>query len=62
MADSGAVGNHSVRMTVVDNNDSGTTDQLGLQTKSPSGVIIPDLTYGLTTLRGGNIEVPQNPK
>lgn len=56
------VGNHNIRMTVVDNGEPGSSDQLGLQTTSPSGTNIPDLTFGLTTLRGGNIQVPQNAK
>ncbi|HSK72561.1 MAG TPA: post-COAP-1 domain-containing protein, partial [Pyrinomonadaceae bacterium] len=56
------IGNHNIRMTVVDNGEPGSSDQLGLQTTSPSNAPIADLTFGLTTLKGGNIQVPQNGK
>lgn len=56
------IGNHNIRMTVVDNGEPGSSDQLGLQTTSPGGANIADLIFGLTTLRGGNIQVPQNGK
>lgn len=52
------VGNHQVRMTVVDNGEPGSSDRLGLQVTNPGGSVIADLTFGLTTLRGGNIQVP----
>jgi hypothetical protein len=52
------IGSHNIRMTVVDNGEPGSSDQLGLQTTNPSNVGMPDLTFGLTTLRGGNIQVP----
>jgi hypothetical protein len=53
------VGNHSFRATVVDNGEPGTNDQFGLQVTAPGGVILPDLTFSPMTLRGGNIQVPQ---
>jgi hypothetical protein len=52
------VGNHNIRMTVVDNGEPGSSDKVGLQTTNPSGVIIPDLTFALKTITGGNIQVP----
>ena len=55
------VGNYSIRMTAVDNGEPGLSDQLGLTTTSPANANVPDLTFGLTTLRGGNIQVPRNP-
>jgi hypothetical protein len=45
-------------MTVVDNGEPGTNDQLGLQTTNPTGANVADLSFGLTVLRGGNIQVP----
>jgi hypothetical protein len=56
------VGNYSIRMIAVDNGEPGSTDQLGLTTTSPSNANVPDLTFPTTTLRGGNIQVPQNPR
>jgi hypothetical protein len=54
----GGIGNYTFRMTVVDNGETGTNDQLGLQTTNPTGANVPDLSFGLTVLRGGNIQVP----
>lgn len=56
------VGNYGIRLTAVDNGEPGSSDQLGLLTTDPNGVTVPALTFGLTTLRGGNIQVPQNPR
>ncbi len=56
------VGNYTIRMTAVDNGEPGSSDQLGLLTTDPGGATVPALTFGLTTLRGGNIQVPQNPR
>ncbi len=56
------VGNYGIRMTVVDNGEPGSSDRLGLTTTDPGGATVPALTFGLTTLRGGNIQVPQNPQ
>ncbi|HVE55264.1 MAG TPA: M36 family metallopeptidase [Pyrinomonadaceae bacterium] len=56
------VGNYSIRMIAVDNGEPGSSDQLGLTTTSPTNTNVPALTFGLTTLQGGNIQVPQNPR
>jgi hypothetical protein len=56
------VGNYGIRMIAVDNGEPGSTDQLGLTTTAPGGAGVPALSFGLTTLRGGNIQVPQNPR
>jgi hypothetical protein len=56
------VGNYSIRMIAVDNGEPGSTDQLGLTTTAPGGATVPELTFGTTTLQGGNIQVPQNPR
>jgi len=53
------VGNYTVRMTVVDNGEPGSSDQLGLLVTSPSNTTVPDLTFGITTISGGNISVPR---
>src|SRR5262245_47871607 len=50
------VGNHTFRATVVDSSKSGRGDRFGLQVVSPSGAVIPDLTFDPITLRGGNIK------
>jgi subtilase family protein len=49
------VGNHTFRATFVDSSKSGRGDRFGLQVISPSGAIVPDLTFDPITLRGGNI-------
>jgi subtilisin-like proprotein convertase family protein len=49
------VGNHTFRATVVDASKNGRVDRFGLQVISPSGAIIPDLTFAPINLRGGNI-------
>ena len=56
------VGNYGIRMIAVDNGEPGATDQLGLTTTAPGGANVPALTFPLTTLEGGNIQVPQNPR
>jgi hypothetical protein len=56
------VGNYGIRMIAVDNGEPGATDELGLTTTAPGGANVPALTFGLTTLQGGNIQVPQNPR
>jgi hypothetical protein len=56
------VGNYGIRMIAVDNGDPGSSDQLGLTTTRPNGTTDTSLSFGLTTLQGGNIQVPQNPK
>jgi hypothetical protein len=48
-------GNHTFRATVVDSSKSGRGDRFGLQVISPSGAIVPDMTFDPITLRGGNI-------
>jgi hypothetical protein len=55
----GAAGNYSFRATVVDNREAGGSDQFGLQVTDPSGAPVSDTTFPLTTLSGGNIQVPQ---
>src|SRR5262249_43560069 len=52
------VGNHTFRVTVVDNGEPGGNDQFGLRVTAPGGAIIPDLTFNPITLSGGNIQVP----
>jgi hypothetical protein len=49
------VGNHTFRATVVDSSRSGRGDRFGLVVISPSGEIVPDLTFDPITLRGGNV-------
>ena len=56
------VGNYGIRMIAVDNGEPGSSDQLGLTTTAPNNTNVPALTFPLTTLRGGNIQVPQNPR
>lgn len=56
------VGNYGIRMIAVDNGEPGTSDQLGLTTTAPNNSNVPALSFPLTTLRGGNIQVPQNPR
>jgi hypothetical protein len=55
----GAVGNHGFMATAHDAGESGTADQFGLQVTSPDGFIVPDLTFPMQTLTGGNIQVPK---
>ena len=55
----GAVGNYGFMATVLDAGETGTADQFGLQVTSPDGFIVPDLTFPMVTLTGGNIQVPQ---
>jgi hypothetical protein len=50
-----SVGNHTFRATVVDGSKSGRGDRFGLQVISPSGEIVPDLTFDPITLRGVNV-------
>jgi len=52
------VGNHTFRVTVVDNGEPGRNDQFGLRVTAPGGAIIPGLTFDPITLSGGNIQVP----
>jgi Fungalysin metallopeptidase (M36)/Bacterial Ig-like domain (group 3) len=54
------VGNHSFRVTVVDNGEPGTSDKFGLEVTRPNGTNIADLTFQPITLNGGNIQVPRN--
>jgi hypothetical protein len=49
--------NHGIRVIAVDKGEPGSNDQLGLTTTAPGGGNVPDLTFGLTTLKGGNIQV-----
>jgi hypothetical protein len=53
------VGNYGFVATIRDAGDPGTADQFGLQVTAPDGSIVPDLTFPLQTLTGGNIQVPQ---
>jgi hypothetical protein len=50
------VGNHTFRATLVDGSKSGRGDRFGLQVISPSGAVIPDMTFAPINLRGGNIK------
>jgi len=50
------VGNHTFRAVLVDSSKSGRGDQFGLQVISPSGAIVPDLTFDSIVLKGGNIK------
>jgi hypothetical protein len=52
------VGNHTFRVTVLDNGEPGRDDQFGLRVTAPGGAVIPDLTFDPTTLSDGNIQVP----
>jgi hypothetical protein len=56
------IGNYNVRMTVVDNGEAGTSDQLGLQVTTPDGLNVPELNFAPRVIFGGNIQVPQNKK
>jgi hypothetical protein len=49
------VGNHTFRAILVVISKSGRGDRFGLEVISPSGAIIPELTFDPITLRGGNI-------
>ena len=51
------VGNYSFQLTVTDNGEPGSTDQLGLKI-SIGGSDVSDLTFAPITLSGGNIQVP----
>jgi len=53
------VGNHSFIARIIDNGDSGLTDQFGLRVTSPSGNILIDLTFDPIQLSGGNFSVPK---
>ncbi|MGH9755580.1 MAG: M36 family metallopeptidase [Blastocatellia bacterium] len=50
------VRNHTFRATIVDGGKSGRNDRFGLQVISPSGAIIPDLTFDPIILKSGNIK------
>jgi hypothetical protein len=50
------VANHTFRVTVVDGGKSARNDRFGLQVISPSGAVIPDLTFDPIALRGGGIK------
>src|SRR5262249_46217254 len=52
------VGNYTFRVTVVDNGEPGSRDQLGLQVKAPGGAIVPALSFDPISLSGGNIQIP----
>jgi hypothetical protein len=56
------VGNHSFRVTVVDNGEPGSLDTFALRVTSPGNVVVPGLDFGPVTLSGGNVQVPQAPK
>jgi hypothetical protein len=56
------VGNYGIRVTAIDNGDPGTSDKFGLTTTAPNGTGVPSLSFAPVTLRGGNIQVPQNPR
>jgi hypothetical protein len=49
------VGNHTFRATLVDSSKSGRGDRFGLQVISPSGAVVPDLTFDPITMNAGNI-------
>jgi subtilase family protein len=49
-------GNHTFRAILVDGGKSTRSDLFGLQVISPSGAIVPDLTFDPITLRAGNIK------
>jgi hypothetical protein len=51
------VGNHTFRVTAVDNSLLGRNDRFGLQVTAPDGAVIPDLTFDPITLNSGNILV-----
>jgi hypothetical protein len=55
----GAVGNYGFMATVLDAGEPGTADQFGLQVTAPDEQIVPDLTFSMETLTGGNIQVPK---
>jgi hypothetical protein len=46
------------RATAIDNDLLGRHDKFGLRVTTPSGAIIPDLTFDPITLTTGNIVVP----
>jgi hypothetical protein len=50
------IGNHTFRAILVDGGKSTRSDRFGLQVISPSGAIVPDLTFDPIALRGGNIK------
>jgi subtilisin-like proprotein convertase family protein len=50
------VPNYTFRVIAIDNGSSGRGDQFGLQVFSPSGDIVPNLTFDPVVLRGGNIQ------
>jgi hypothetical protein len=50
------VANHTFRAIVVDGGKSARNDRFGLQVISPSGAIVPDLTFDPISLRGGSIK------
>jgi Subtilase family len=50
------VANHTFRAIVVDGGKAARNDRFGLQVISPSGAIIPDLTFDPMPLRGGNVK------
>jgi hypothetical protein len=50
------VANHTFRAIVVDGGKLGRSDRFGLQVISPSGAVLPDLTFDPISLRGGSIK------
>ncbi len=50
------VANHTFRAIVVDDGKAARNDRFGLQVISPSGTVIPDLTFDPISLRGGNVK------
>jgi hypothetical protein len=50
------VANHTFRAIVVDGGKSARSDRFGLQVISPSGAVIPDLTFDPIPLKGGNVK------
>jgi hypothetical protein len=56
------VGNHSFRVTVVDNGEPGSQDTFALRVTAPGNVVVPGLDFGPLTLSNGNVQVPQAPK
>ena len=55
----GGVGNYGFMATVSDAGEPGTGDAFGLQVTAPDGSVVPDLTFDMVTLAGGNIQVPK---
>lgn len=51
-------GDCTFRATAIDNDLLGRHDKFGLQVTTPSGTVIPDLTFDPITLSSGNILIP----